>query len=80
MVAYIDEHRGRFGVEPICNVLSAAECKIAPSTYYAAKSRAPSPRRLRHDALMPVLLALWVANYRVYGGPQVVAGGAAGGA
>ena len=67
MVAYIDGHRCRFGVEPICNVLSAAECKIAPSTYYAAKTRAPSCRRLRHEALMPVLLALWVANYRVYG-------------
>ncbi|GAA1264204.1 hypothetical protein Psi02_76230 [Planotetraspora silvatica] len=32
-------HRSRFGVEPICRVLQAA-----PSTYYAARTRPPSPR------------------------------------
>ena len=67
MVTYIDQHRQVFGVEPICDVLSEHACRIAPSTYYAAKSRPPSTRRLRHEALMPVLMALWVANYRVYG-------------
>jgi hypothetical protein len=30
----IDEHRGSFGVEPICRML-----QIAPSTYYAVKAR-----------------------------------------
>ena len=29
MIAYIDAHKGRFGVEPICQLLP-----IAPSTYY----------------------------------------------
>ena len=31
---FITEHRGRFGVEPICAVLSEHGCSIAPSTYY----------------------------------------------
>jgi putative transposase len=67
IVDYIDEHRDSFGVEPICNVLSAHGCKVAPSTFYAAKSRPPSQRRLRDGVMMPILMALWVANYRVYG-------------
>jgi hypothetical protein len=36
MIAYIDAHKERFGVEPICKQLP-----IAPSAYYAAKSRPP---------------------------------------
>jgi putative transposase len=67
MVAYIDAHRGEFGVEPICAVLSAHGCKIAPSTYWSTKARPPSARAGRHAVLMPILLGLWVANYRVYG-------------
>jgi putative transposase len=67
MVNYINAHRDRFGVEPICTVLSAAGCKVAPSTYYAAKSRPPSPRRQRDEVMLAILMALWVANYRVYG-------------
>ena len=46
-MAFIDEHRGRFGVEPICRVLTDHGVKIAPSTYYAARSRQPSKRALR---------------------------------
>jgi putative transposase len=67
VVAYIDGHRDRFGVEPICRVLSGAGAKIAPSTYWSAKSRPPSARAERDAVLMPILLALWTANYRVYG-------------
>jgi putative transposase len=66
-VAYIDEHRERFGVEPICRTLAAAGVRIAPSTYYSAKTRPPSARALRDAVMMPMLLTLWVANYRVYG-------------
>jgi putative transposase len=66
-VAYVDGHRDRFGVEPICRVLSGAGAKIAPSTYWSAKSRPASARARRDAVLMPILLALWMANYRVYG-------------
>ena len=62
MVDYIDRHRDEFGVEPICRVL-----QIAPSTYYAAKSRPPSARAVRDAVMMPTLLMLWVANHKVYG-------------
>jgi putative transposase len=62
MVRYIDEYRDEFGVEPICTVL-----QVAPSTYYAVKSRPASARATRDAMLMPVLVAIWMANYRVYG-------------
>ncbi|MEE8375621.1 MAG: IS3 family transposase [Acidimicrobiia bacterium] len=62
MVTYIDTHRSEFGVEPICRVL-----QVAPSTYYAAKSRLPSARAIRDGLMMPILLALWIANFKVYG-------------
>ncbi len=39
MTRYIDAHRDAHGVEPICRVL-----RVAPSTYYAARSRPPSAR------------------------------------
>lgn len=61
-VAYIDAHRAEFGVEPICQALA-----VAPSTYYAAKTRPPSARAQRDAELTPVLVELWEANYRVYG-------------
>jgi putative transposase len=51
-----------WGVEPICTTL-----QVAASTYYAAKKRPPSARALRDAVLMPILLTLWKANYRVYG-------------
>jgi putative transposase len=61
-VAYIDAHRDEFGVEPICTVL-----QISPSTYYSAKSRPPSARTMRDAVLAVTLLAIWNANYSVYG-------------
>ncbi len=67
IVAYVDEHASEFGVEPICRVLSGAGAKIAPSTYYAAKSRPPSARATRDAVMMQVLMVLWVANRKVYG-------------
>jgi putative transposase len=64
IVAFVDETRDEFGVEFICRHL-----QVAPSSYYAAKKRevAPSARAVRDAIMMPVLLALWVANRKVYG-------------
>ena len=67
MIAYIDAHKAQFGVEPICTVLTEAEAKIAPSTYYAAKSRPPSRRALADAALDERIEKLYEDNYRVYG-------------
>jgi putative transposase len=71
IVRFIDDHRGELGVEPICEVL-----QVAPSTYYAAKSRPPSARAIRDAVMMPLVLALWQANYGVRR-PQAVEGGPA---
>jgi putative transposase len=64
IVGFVDGHRDEFGVEPACRAL-----QVAPSTYYAAKrrEREPSARTVRDAALVPVLMALWLANRKVYG-------------
>ena len=41
--------------------------QVAPSTYYSAKGRPPSARSLSDAILVPLLLALFVRNYSVYG-------------
>ncbi len=61
-MAYIDAHRGRFGVEPILHAL-----EVAPSTYYCAKARPPSKRAVSDAVLKPRVLKLWTDNYAVYG-------------
>ena len=67
MIAFIDDHRGAYGVEPICKVLP-----IAPSTYraHAARRAAPGrlPARARSDAaLMVEIRRVYEANFHVYG-------------
>jgi transposase InsO family protein len=67
MIGFIDDHRGVYGVEPICKVLP-----IAPSTYRAraARRRDPSkdPARTRRDAaLMPEIARVFEENFHVYG-------------
>ena len=62
MVDYIDAHRLEFGVESICN-----ELPIAPSTYHDFKQRQPSARAQRDAIMLPIVMALFIANYRVYG-------------
>jgi len=43
----------RWGVEPICSVLTEHGVKIAPSTYYAARKRPASSIAQRHALLLP---------------------------
>jgi hypothetical protein len=63
---YIDQHKDRFGVEPICRTL-----EIAPSTYYAARSRPPSVRQQRDEELKPKVERVHAGNYSVYGAEKV---------
>ena len=51
-------NRADLGVEPICTVLRTAGVSVAPSTYYAAKSRAPSKRACRDAVMVAVLVKL----------------------
>lgn len=71
MVAFIDHHRGEYGVEPICQVLP-----IAPSTYYTHKSRAADPttrpeRAKRDESLAVDIQRVWRANRSIYGARKV---------
>ncbi len=71
MVRYIDDHKNRFGVEPICQVLP-----IAPSTYYEQKARERDPGRRparyhQDEALKPKITRVWQENFQVYGARKV---------
>jgi len=71
MIAFIDDHRGAYGVEPICKLLP-----IAPSTYpaQAARRADPSllPARAKRDAnLMPQIARVFEENFKVYGARKV---------
>jgi putative transposase len=52
VIEFIDAHRERFGIEPICAVLNEHGCGIAPSTYYASKTRPPSVRAQRDEVVL----------------------------
>lgn len=41
--AYTDAYKHRFGVEPVCRVLSERAIQIAPSSYYAHRRRPVGP-------------------------------------
>jgi putative transposase len=60
-----------FGVEPICRVLTEHGMPIAPSTYYAAKSRPPSSRAVRDERLRVEITRVWRENFEVYGAEKV---------
>jgi transposase InsO family protein len=71
MVAFIEDHRSAYGVEPICAVVP-----IAPSTYYAHKARQAEPTRCaartHRDAwLRGEIRRIWQTNRRVYGARKV---------
>jgi putative transposase len=74
VIAFIDEHRERFGVEPICRVLREQDCGIAPSAYYAAKSRPPSARAQRDAELLVEIRRVFTERRkgrRLYGARKV---------
>jgi putative transposase len=56
---FIDAHRDRFGVVPICRALSQHGVPIAPGTYWARRSRPPSRRALRDQALTEILAGIY---------------------
>jgi putative transposase len=67
MIAFIDDHRETYGVEPICRVLP-----IAPSTYHAHAAQRADPDKLpsrakRDTALKAEIRRVFEENFRVYG-------------
>ncbi|WP_345076366.1 IS3 family transposase [Brachybacterium paraconglomeratum] len=71
IVEYIDQHKHEFGVEPICRTLTAAGTQIAPSTYYAFKTRPPSKRTVRDEELLVEIRRVHKANFGVYGAKKL---------
>ena len=68
---FIEAHKSRFGVEPICTVLSEHGCPIAPSTYYEARHRAVSARAARDADLKVKIATAHKDNFGVYGARKV---------
>ena len=71
IVAFIDEHRDAYGVEPICAVWP-----IAPSTYYIHKAQEADPARRcararRDEELRVRIRQVWKENFEVYGARKV---------
>jgi putative transposase len=66
MIAYIDRHKHRYGVEPICRVLP-----IAPSTYHAAQRRLASARAVRDRQLKAEISRVHAEHFGVYGARKV---------
>jgi len=67
MIAFIDDHRKAYGVEPICRVLP-----IAPSTYFERVAQRQDPMRLsaraqRDEVLKPEVARVFAENFAVYG-------------
>jgi putative transposase len=70
-VAFIDDHRKTYGVEPICRVLP-----IAPSTYFRHKAHQVDPARRsvraqRDDELRAIIRRIWSEHHQVYGSRKV---------
>jgi putative transposase len=59
---YIDEHRGDFGVEPICRVLG-----VSASAYYRRATGERSERQVEDERLLELIRETHASNYFAYG-------------
>jgi len=62
VTAFIDQHRGRFGVEPICWTLD-----VSASSYYQRASGQRSARTIEDERLFGRIREVHRANYECYG-------------
>lgn len=62
MSAYVEEHRVRFGVEPICRTLG-----VSASAYYERRSGGRSTRAIEDERLLARIRETHAANYCAYG-------------
>jgi putative transposase len=67
-VRFVQAHRARFGVEPLCQVMG-----MAPSTYHYRRARLGRPSQRREDdrALLAHILRIWTDSRATYGSPRV---------
>jgi putative transposase len=59
---YVDEHRGRFGVEPICRTLG-----VSASAYYQRQTGERSARAVEDERLLGRIREVHAENYYAYG-------------
>ncbi len=62
MSAFIEEYRGRFGVELICRTLG-----VSASAYYQRNSGERSTRRVEDERLLAKVRTVFAENYECYG-------------
>jgi transposase InsO family protein len=60
--AFIDEHRERFGVEPVCKIMG-----VSASAYYQRATGKRSARRVEDERLLRRIREVHAANYHAYG-------------
>lgn len=70
-VEFIDRYKDEHGVQPICDALRETAVEIAPSTYYAAKTRPASARAMRDAELTDAITRMYEENYYVYGARKI---------
>lgn len=70
-VAFVDSQREQHGVQPVMEALKQTPVEIAPSTYYALKSRPESARAARDRELVEQIERVHEDNYSVYGARKV---------
>ena len=66
MSAFIDEHRARFGVEPICQTLD-----VSASAYYQRATGERSERSVEDERLTARIGEVHSQNFECYGYPRV---------
>jgi putative transposase len=70
-VAFVDSQREEHGVQPVLQALEQTPAEIAPSTYYAAKTRSESARAASDRELTEKIERVHEDNYGVYGARKV---------
>jgi len=78
IVDFIHEHKDhqtpgelRWGVEPMCAVLTQFGIPIAPSTYYEWRGKHPSRHQRNDEVLKTEITRVYDSNYRVYGARKI---------
>ena len=70
-VAFVDSQQEEHGVQPVLQALESTPAQIAPSTYYAAKTRPASARSRRDATLIEMIKEIHAENYGVYGARKI---------
>lgn len=59
---FIDEHKQRFGVVPVCRELTVHGIQIAPRTYWARAASGPSKRALWDMTVTEILAGIYLPD------------------